>query len=81
VADVFVGNVGSRCTESLIRSMFEVYGQVEDVSVSCNCAIIHMRSDSEADDAIRDLSDQALYQTPIVSSGGRELMWARFISR
>jgi RNA recognition motif-containing protein len=81
VANIFVGNVGAQCTEALIRSVFEEYGQVGDVNLSLNCAIIEMPNDSEADTAIRGLSDTAWYLTPLVSTGGSELMWARFHSQ
>jgi RNA recognition motif-containing protein len=80
MANIFVGNIGANCTEVLIRSVFEAYGQVADVSLTSNCAVIQMPNDSEADEAIRDLSDTAWYLTPLVSTGARELLWSRFHS-
>jgi hypothetical protein len=81
VANIFVGNVGAHCTEALMRSTFEAYGQVNDVSLKCNCAIIQMPNDAEADEAIRGLSDIAWYLTPLLSTGAKELMWSQFNSR
>lgn len=78
MANIFVGNVGAHCTEALMRSVFEAYGQVDDVSLTCNCAIIQMPNDSEADEAVRSLSDTAWYLTPLVSTAARELMWSQF---
>lgn len=80
MANIFVGNVGAHCTEAMIRSVFEAYGQVDDVSLTCNCAIIQMPNDSEAEEAIRGLCDTAWYVTPLVSTGARELMWSQFHS-
>lgn len=80
MANIFVGNVGPHCTEATIRSVFEVYGQVDGVSLACNCAIIQMPNDSEAVEAIRGLSDTAWYLTPLVSTSARELMWSQFHS-
>lgn len=80
MANIFVGNVGAHCTEALMRSVFEAYGQVTDVSVTSNCAVIRMPNDSEADEAIRGLSDTCWYLSPLVSAGARELMWSRFRS-
>ncbi len=77
---IFVGDVGAHCTEVLMRSVFEAYGDVSDVTVSNNCAIIQMPDDCEANEAIRRLSDNAWYLTPLLSTGARELMWSRFHS-
>lgn len=77
---ILVGNVGAHCTEPLMRSVFEAYGQVDDVTVSSNCAIIQMPNTFEAEEAIQGLSDTACFLTPVVATGARELMWARFHS-
>lgn len=77
---IFVGNVGAHCTEALMRSVFEAYGQVGDVTVSSNCVIIQMPDDFEADEAIRGVSEASCYLTPLVSTGAREMMWSRFHS-
>lgn len=78
--NIFVGHVGAHCTEVQIRSIFEAYGRVNDVSLTGDSAIIQMPDDSEADEAIRDLGDAALFQTPLVSTSARELMWSKFHS-
>ncbi len=81
MVNIFVGRVGAHCTEALIRSMFEAYGRVDDVNLTCNSALIQMPDDSEADEAIRGLGDAELFLTPLVSTSARELMWSKFHSR
>ncbi len=80
MVNIFVGNIGAHCTEAIMRSVFEAYGQVGEVTVNSNCAIIQMPDDCEATEAIRCLSDTAWYLTPLVSTGARQLMWSRFHS-
>lgn len=81
MASIFVGNVGAHCTEALVRSVFEAYGQVDNVNLTCNCAIIQMHDDADVDEAVRGLSGSAWYLAPLVSTGARELMWSQFHSR
>ncbi len=80
MVNIFVGDIGAHCTEALIRSIFETYGRVDDVSLTCNSAIIQMPDDAEADEAIRALGDAELFLTPPVSTSARELMWSKFHS-
>jgi RNA recognition motif-containing protein len=64
---IYVGNIGNGCTEAVVRSEFEAYGQVEEVSISWGFAVVKMPNDSEADTAIFGLRDRAWFLRTLAS--------------
>ncbi len=61
MAIIFVGNVDQHCTQDSIRSVFEVYGRVDQVTLTTHGAIIDMPNRQELDEAIRELRQTAWY--------------------
>ncbi|XP_075044835.1 RNA-binding protein 14 isoform X2 [Mixophyes fleayi] len=57
---IFIGNVGSDCEVSEIRSMFEVYGRVVECDVVKDYAFVHMERESEAKEAIENLNGKEI---------------------
>lgn len=62
---IFVGNLDVHCNESLLRSVFETYGTVEEVSVTRNCGFVVMANLAEAEKAIRDLGESSWFLQPL----------------
>ncbi|XP_022333021.2 uncharacterized protein LOC111130348 isoform X2 [Crassostrea virginica] len=52
---IFIGNLGSNCRSEDLRELFEKYGKVTECDVLKNFGFVHMQSEEEADDAIKNL--------------------------
>lgn len=62
---IFVGNLGIHCNETVLRSVFESYGKIEEISVARNYALVMMADDTEAVRAMRDLSNSSWFVQPL----------------
>lgn len=65
---IFVGNLGPDYNEAALRSVFEEYGRVEEVSVTTNYAFVLMSDESEARHAISSLSYTSWFLQPSFTS-------------
>lgn len=65
---IFVGNLGTEYNETLLRSIFEAYGRVEDVRVNRTCALVQMPDEAEAQRAVSDLSKTFWFLQPFIVS-------------
>lgn len=65
---IFVGNVGTDCTQALLRSEFEAYGRVKEVTISPHYAVVEMPNKVEADEALQGLNGTAWFVTSLGST-------------
>lgn len=61
---IFVGNLGAHYNEAVLRSVFETFGAVEDVSITDNCAFVLMHEEA-AHRAISGLSNTSWFLRPL----------------
>jgi len=54
---IFVGKLPENCSEAELRKLFEQHGEVTECSVMGNFAFVHMKTEEQADDAIRTLNN------------------------
>ncbi|XP_067118008.1 RNA-binding protein 4.1-like isoform X2 [Osmerus mordax] len=52
---IFVGNLASSTTEEELRSLFTQYGKISECDILKNYGFVHMSSQTEAEEAIRNL--------------------------
>ncbi|KAG9475320.1 hypothetical protein GDO78_003646 [Eleutherodactylus coqui] len=57
---IFVGNVGTDCDASELRTMFEEYGKVIECDVVKDYAFVHMEKESDAREAIDKLNGREI---------------------
>ncbi|XP_056383346.1 RNA-binding protein 14-like isoform X1 [Hyla sarda] len=57
---IFVGNVGTDCDASDLRTMFEAYGKVIECDVVKDYAFVHMERESDAREAIDKLNGREI---------------------
>lgn len=77
--NIYVGNLDFSTTESEIRSMFEPFGQIDNVSLvrdkfsgqSRGFAFVEMANDSEADQAIQNLNGKQVGKRNITVNEAR----------
>jgi len=68
MSNILVGNLSSRTTEADICALFELYGEVQSVSLvkdalsgnSCGFAFVHMPNPTDAQDAILSVNHSIL---------------------
>jgi len=68
MSNIFVGNLTFRTTEDDICALFELYGEVQSVSLvkdalsgnSCGFAFVHMPNPTDAQDAILSVNHSIL---------------------
>jgi len=58
MALIYVGNVDRRTTEANVRSAFEVYGPVLNVSLMPGFAFVEMIDDGQVENAISALNER-----------------------
>ena len=71
--NIYIGNLEAGVTESELRSLFQAYGTVDNVSLvkdrdtghSRGFAFVEMRNNAEADAAVNALNGMVLGQQPI----------------
>jgi len=74
VKSIFVGNLDVETTEEELRSLFETYGQVEQIYIITDresgiprgFAFVEMTNKADADQAIRALNGTSLRDRPLV---------------
>jgi RNA recognition motif-containing protein len=65
VIRIFVGNLGTHCNETVLRSVFETYGRVEEIMVAKNYGLVVMADDAEVVRAVRELSNTSWFLQPL----------------
>jgi RNA recognition motif-containing protein len=69
MALIFVGDVDCNSTEANVRSLFEAYGAVANVSFVSDFAFVEMPDDRQAQKAISDLNWQGNWTVrPVVGA-------------
>lgn len=64
---IFVGNLGTHCNETVLRSVFETYGKVEDIAIAKNYALVIMADERDVMKAMSDLSSSSWYLQPLAT--------------
>ena len=54
---IFVGRLPESCSDSELRKLFEQHGEVTECALMGNFAFIHMKTEEEADEAIKSLNN------------------------
>jgi RNA recognition motif-containing protein len=75
VKRIYVGNIGNGCTEAVVRSEFEAYGRVEQVTITSDYAVVEMANDSEAERALSGLNDRAWFFVVLTLVGINTCAW------
>ena len=58
MAFIYVGNIDLRSTEATVRSVLEMYGAVANVSLMPGFAVVEVKDEQQAQDAISALSEK-----------------------